>query len=73
MMAMLTHYEGFEFTTEELEMLAELWRACGIEMSPVPQAVIGTTSMFGVKFGGYVVWRKTQRTEEKVHEEELAT
>lgn len=52
----LTGYPGFVFSEQELNDLADLWCACGIEMSPILQASIATTAMTGAKFIGYVAW-----------------
>ncbi len=54
----LTGYEGFSFTEMELNDLAELWVQCGVEMSPLLQASIGTTAMVGGKSLGYFAWIK---------------
>ena len=54
----ITGYPGFTFTEEELNDLAELWVACGIETSPTIQALIGSVAVLGVKIGGYTVWRR---------------
>lgn len=54
----LTNYPGFTFTTQELDDLAELWVQCGISMTPILQAAIGTTAMTGGKFLGYFAWVK---------------
>lgn len=54
----LTGYPGFVFTEFELNTLAELWIQCGIMMSPMLQASIGTTSMVGGKALGYFAWVK---------------
>lgn len=54
----LTGYPGWTFTPQELEDLAELWIACGIEMNPLLQASIGTTAMVGGKSLGYFAWVK---------------
>lgn len=55
----LTGYPGFTFTEMELNDLAELWVACGIEMNPLLQASIGTTAMVGGKSLGYFAWVKS--------------
>ena len=54
----LTGYPGFTFTEQELNDLAELWVQCGIEMSPLLQASIGTSAMVGGKSLGYFAWVK---------------
>ena len=54
----LTGYPGFTFTEMELNDLAELWVACGIEMNPLLQASIGTSAMVGGKSLGYFAWVK---------------
>lgn len=54
----LTRYPGFVFTEQELNDLAELWVQCGVEMSPIMQASIGTTAMVGGKVLGYYAWTK---------------
>jgi len=54
----ITGYEGFTFTQEELDDLASLWMACGIEANPRLQAMVGSIAMLGVKAGGYTVWRR---------------
>lgn len=54
----LTSYEGFVFTEQELADLSDLWVQCGVEMSPLLQAAIGTTAMTGGKFLGYFAWVK---------------
>lgn len=54
----LTAYPGFTFTEQELNDLADLWIACGIEMNPLLQASIGTTAMVGGKSLGYFAWVK---------------
>ena len=51
-------YPGFTFTDKELEDLAELWAQTGVEMSPMLQAAIGTSAMFGGKVLGYYIWKK---------------
>ena len=54
----LTGYPGFTFTEMELNDLADLWVACGIEMNPLLQASIGTSAMVGGKSLGYFGWVK---------------
>ena len=54
----LTGYPGFTFTDQELNDLADLWMQCGIEMSPMIQAAVGTTAMLGGKSLGYLAWVK---------------
>ncbi len=54
----LTGYPGFTFTKEELDDIAELWAQCGVMMSPMIQAAIGTTAMVGGKSLGYFAWVK---------------
>ena len=54
----ISGYEGFTFTQEELDDLASLWMACGIEANPRLQAMVGSIAMLGVKAGGYTVWRR---------------
>lgn len=57
----LTKYPGFIMTERELQDLAELWMACGVEMNPLLQASIGTTSLLGAKSLGYFAWVKAGR------------
>lgn len=54
----LTGYPGFTFTEQELNDLAEVWVMTGVEMSPMLQATITTTSLFGFKSLGYFAWAK---------------
>ena len=54
----ISGYPGFTFTEQELNDLAELWIACGIEMNPLLQASIGTSAMVGGKSLGYYAWVK---------------
>jgi len=54
----ISGYEGFSFTQEELDDLASLWMACGVEANPRLQAMVGSIAMLGVKAGGYTVWRR---------------
>ena len=52
----LTSYPGFVFTEQELNDLSELWMQCGVMMTPMLQAAIGTTAMLGAKSLGYFSW-----------------
>ena len=68
--AELTGYEGFHFTESELNDLAELWEQCGIMMSPLIQASIGTTAMIGAKTISYAVWVKAGKPKSETAEPE---
>lgn len=60
-LAELTEYDGWRFTQEELDYIAEIVQACEIHMSPVGQAVIGLTSVLLVKTAGYAAFRRARR------------
>lgn len=53
-----TGYEGFAFTDEELGYLADVWQACGVEIAPVPQALIATGTTVIGKAAGYAAWKR---------------
>lgn len=65
-----TGYRGFEFTDRELNDLAELWMQCGIEISPVAQAIVASVSILGFKAGGYFAWRRAGKPEQKPEKKE---
>ncbi len=54
----ITGYPGFTMTERELADLSELWMQCGVMMSPMLQAAIGTTACVGSKFLGYFAWTR---------------
>lgn len=60
---LMTGYEGFEFTDQELNDLAELWVAAGIRLNPTTQAAIGTTAMLAAKVGGFIAWKRMGKRE----------
>ena len=53
-----TGYDGFTFTEQELNDLAEIWMQVGIMVPPLAQALIATSAMVGIKVGGYATWKK---------------
>ena len=59
----LTHYPGFVYTEQELNDLAELWIQCGIEASPLAQAILATVTMFGMKILVYGMWIRAGKPE----------
>lgn len=58
----LTGYPGWGYTEEELNDIATVWEACGIEASPMVAAIVVTVGITGGKAGGYFVWRRAQST-----------
>ncbi len=60
-LAQLTGFDGWRWSEEELNDLADLWVQCGIYMSPVAQAMIATVAALGAKGMAYVTWKRTAR------------
>ena len=54
----LTGFDGWRFTDRELEDLVEIWSQLNIQVSPVSQAVVATTTVFTLKASGYIAWMR---------------
>lgn len=57
----LTGYPGFAFTEQELNDLGELWIQCGVQASPLIQAISATIAMLMIKGLGFTAWQKAGR------------
>lgn len=59
--AEVTGFPGFIFTDQELQELGELWTQCGLEASPIVQAMVATTAMIAIKAAALIAWQKAGR------------
>ena len=56
-----TGWKGWLYTEEELSELCELIEQCGIEMRPQVQVLIALGTMHGVRFAGFMNWKRRGR------------
>lgn len=56
-----TGWNGWLYTEEELNELCELIEQCGIEMKPQVQVLISLGTMHGVRFAGFMNWKRRGR------------
>lgn len=66
----VTGYDGFIFTDQELNDLAELWIQCGVTLSPVMQASVATITVVAIKVIVYTQWRRAGKPRQKGEREE---
>jgi len=59
--AEVTGFPGLIFTDQELQELGELWTQCGMEASPLVQAMVATTAMIAIKMAALLAWQKAGR------------
>lgn len=59
--AEITGFPGLIFTDQELQELGELWTQCGMEASPLVQAMVATTAMIAIKMAALLAWQKAGR------------
>ena len=57
----LTGYTGWLYTEEDLEDIANLIEQCGWEVAPQIQILIALLTLHGVKYGGYLAWKRAGR------------
>ena len=72
-LAHLTGYPGWVYTEEDLNEIASLAQACGIEAPPAIQLVIALTGVHAAKFAGYIAWKKKGRPGDLRKEESVQT
>lgn len=60
-LAQLTGYSGWIYTEEDLNEIANLAQACGIEASPLIQLLIALTGVHAAKLAGYAAWKRKGR------------
>ena len=64
LLAEATKYEGWRYTDQELELLAQVICDLGLEIDPKWQALISVLLVHSEKFAGYIQWRRGgKRTE----------
>ena len=52
----LTGYDGWLYTDEDLNNIAELVEKCGLEASPAMQLILAVLGIHGAKAAGYLTW-----------------
>lgn len=61
LLAEATGWAGWLYKEEELDELCTLIEACGIELTPQIQVVIALGTIHGVRFAGFMNWRRKGR------------
>jgi len=61
MLSELTGYNGWIWSEDDLEDIASLIQQCGVTLTPEIQLAIAMLTIHGVKFGGYIAWKRSGR------------